>query len=149
MIDHVVRNVVKQVNHLLEKYQSLSLLKQKVLEEIPALEERIAERLEGSIVYKKICCHKAGCRTCGGTENAHGPYPHLQWRDERGVLKTRYISRKNLPYFREQLELSRKLARDLRLLSRIQDRQSRILRTLENVNYQLQGKEVNRDVRAS
>lgn len=49
--------------------------------------------LHGSIVLKYIKCGKEGCKCEDGYK--HGPYPHIQFYDGDGKLKTLYI-KKNL-----------------------------------------------------
>ncbi|MFT9488330.1 MAG: DUF6788 family protein [Tepidibacillus sp.] len=146
MIQEIQTEVTNKVTKLVEKYEALEILKGTVLVELETLRQEIKTPLQGSIVMKKVCCHKKGCTTCGRTQNAHGPYPHLQWWDESGKLKTKYISRKNLPIFEEQLKLSKKRINRERLLIKIQDRQHKIFLTMEGVLVRLNGKEVNQNV---
>lgn len=135
------------VDKLNQKYEALNHLKSTVLEECEKLSKRIQEPMQGTIVYKKVCCHKSACGTCGGKRNEHGPYPHLQWEEPKTKkTKTRYISRKNLTYFEEQLALNTKLKKRQRLLVLIQTRQQRILTTFLGVIERVNGKEVNQDV---
>ncbi|MBL4952157.1 hypothetical protein JK635_08020 [Neobacillus sp. YIM B02564] len=147
VIKEISKELIHQIEHLSKKYESLESLKQTILSDLPTLRDKVKERMEGTIVMKKICCHKKNCSTCGGTRNEHGPYPHLQWRDEKtGKIKTRYISRKNLPYFEEQLELSKKVFKRERVLVKINERQQKIFLTLDTCLFRMKGKEVNRDV---
>ena len=57
-------------------------------------------KMLGQICFKKIRCGKKGCKcTKGPKENVgHGPYPHLQWWDEKKI-KTRYLNKKKYPIY--------------------------------------------------
>jgi hypothetical protein len=70
---------------------------------------------EENIRYKRVTyeqvkksCGKSGCRTCGGTRLAHGPYWQLVEWDEAGRKKrTRYIGKELSPETEEALVIKR------------------------------------------
>jgi|LSQX01.1.fsa_nt_gb hypothetical protein len=90
----------------------------------------IKMNLKGSIFFKYVKCGKPKCRCATGEK--HGPYPHLQWWDGQRI-KTKYLSEKKYPIYKEELEknkLKEKLERDLVLLEK---KEKRLKATYENI----------------
>lgn len=78
---------------------------EQILVEIEELEKLIEGKcdngLQGAIVDKYIKCGKPGCKCSEGYR--HGPYPHIQYYDEEGVLRTIYIRKKRKAEYEEKI----------------------------------------------
>lgn len=82
---------------------------EKITEEIMHMEN---SGIRGYLVLKLVRCGKSQCHCMRGG-NLHGPYPHLQWHDENGKTKTKYINRKKLPEVQKKLMEREKLNKRL------------------------------------
>jgi len=81
------------------------MTKQDILNEIESLEKQVENKsdsgLHGSIVMKHIKCGKEGCKCEDGYK--HGPYPHIQYYDDKGVLRTLYLKKDNVDKYAAKL----------------------------------------------
>lgn len=95
----------------------LDNINKKILE----LEEKINGKhdngLTGALVDKYIKCGKSGCKCSQGYK--HGPYPHIQYYDEDGKLKTIYIRKKQAIEYREKISQNEEYRKTIKQLIKL------------------------------
>ncbi len=73
--------------------------------------------LHGSIVMKHIKCCKEGCKCEDGYK--HGPYPHIQFYDGDGKLRTLYIKKRLVDHYAALLKENNDLRNNIKELVRL------------------------------
>lgn len=94
------------------------MTKQEIQMEIKNLEQLIEGKfdngLHGCIIMKHIKCGKESCKCQDGYK--HGPYPHIQYYDINGTLRTLYIKKSLVDEYAAKLYDNNEFRKNVRKL---------------------------------
>ncbi|QUH22043.1 DUF6788 family protein [Alkaliphilus sp. B6464] len=109
-----------------------------IIKEIEELEKQIERKfdngLRGAIVDKYIKCGRDGCKCDQGYR--HGPYPHIQFYDQKGVLRTIYIRKKLGTEYKEKIKENTEFRRVVKVLVRLYMQKRRIEEKLQKQKHE-------------
>jgi chromosome segregation ATPase len=133
-----IDSIQRRIQSLHDKYQSI----QKEIKKLEKQREYFSyghkESVMGTIVWKLGRCSKSGCIPCRTTnKNTHGPYPHLQWRNEDNRIETKYLSKEKFRDYYIKINISQQLNELEELLIKQEKKKQKIEQTINDLLYKL------------
>lgn len=95
----------------------LNIINKKIKELEKQIEGKHDNGLCGIVVDKYIKCGKEGCKCQQGYK--HGPYPHIQYYDKNGVLRTIYIRKKLGNEYKEKVRQNNEFRKIIKQLVKL------------------------------
>ncbi|PGT80519.1 DUF6788 family protein [Bacillus sp. AFS040349] len=133
-----IKNLTSKLEELKERYLASDKEIVKISQKVKYVSHGLEERVQGTIVWKFTRCNNPGCIPCREAKgNTHGPYPHIQMSNNKGKVKTKYISFEAFPEIDRQFELTQRIRKLEETLIKKEQEKQQIEQMINDLLYRL------------